>query len=186
MVGRLVGWLVGWLVGVVGVVGCWLLVVGAESELKKKVAALAGLAEVKEKRTKAQLKSMLNKYSHLFMTKGMAIEGTVKTHHRIQLKKDFKIQHYPPQRLGTKQRETQEEEVRKLFAMGVIRRSSSPWAARMLLVKKPDGSWRPCIDYRGLNAVTVRDPYPLPLIDDVLEKIGTGNVFSKALYLSDG
>ena len=90
----------------------------AEGELKKKVAALAGLVKAKEKRTRAQLKHMLNKYSHLFMTKGMAIEGTVKTQHRIQLKKDFRVQHYPPQRLGTKQRETQEEEVRKLFTMG--------------------------------------------------------------------
>ena len=50
----------------------------------------------------AQLKHMLKKYSHLFMTKGMAISGTVKTKHRIQLKKDFQAQHYPPQCLGAK------------------------------------------------------------------------------------
>ena len=63
--------------------------------------------------------------------------------------------------------------------MGVNRRSSSPWASRMLLVKKPDGSWRPCIDYRGLNSMTIRDSYPLPIIDDVLSKVGAGKVFSK-------
>ena len=123
---------------------------------------------------------MLAKNEDLFMTKGMKIAGTVKTTHRIiQLKDNFKIQHYPPQRLGGKQKEAQEKEVIKLIEMGVIRRSASPWAARMLLVKKPDGSWRPCIDYRGLNTMTVRDSYPLPIIDDVLAKVGTGKVFSK-------
>ena len=63
---------------------------------------------------------------------------------------------------GIKQKETQEEEVRKLCNMGDIRRSSSPWAARMLLVKKPeDGSWRPCIDYRGLNSITIKRLLPI-------------------------
>jgi len=81
--------------------------------------------------------------------------------------------------LGIKQKETHEEEVRKLCNMGVNRRSSSPWAARMLLVKKPDGSWRPCIDYRGLNSMTIRDSYPLPLFDAVLGKVGSGKIFSK-------
>ena len=79
------------------------------------------------------------------MTKGMKIAGTVKTKHGIELKDGAKIQHYPPQRLNAKQKEAQEKEVIKLTQMRVLRRSSSPWAARMLLVKKPDGSWRPCI-----------------------------------------
>ena len=71
------------------------------------------------------------------MTKGIIIAGTVKTEHHIDLKEGYKVQQYPPpQRLGIKQKETQEEEVRKLCNMGDIRRSSSPWAARMLLVKK--------------------------------------------------
>ena len=109
----------------------------------------------------------------------MKIAGTGKTTHRIQLKDNYKIQHYPPQRLGEKQKEAQEKEVIQLIEMGVIRRSSSTWAARMLLVQKPDGSWRPCIDYRGLNTMTVKDSYPLPIIDDVLAKVGTGKVFSK-------
>ena len=125
------------------------------------------------------MKKLLKKHGDLFMTKGMKIAGTVKTTHSIQLKEGFKVKHFPPQRLAAKQKETQEGEVKKLFDMGVIRRSSSPWAARMLLVKKPDGSWRPCIDYRGLNSVTVRDSYPLPIIDDVLAQVGTGKVFSK-------
>ena len=67
-----------------------------------------------------------------FMTKGMAIQGTVKTQHHIDLKDGYRVQHYPPQRLGQKQKEVQEQEVKKLCNMGVIRRSSSPWAARML------------------------------------------------------
>ena len=49
------------------------------------------------------------------MTKGMKIEGTVKTTHRIDLKEGHKVQHYPPQRFGAKQKEAQEEEVLFLF-----------------------------------------------------------------------
>lgn len=68
-------------------------------------------------------------------------------------------------------------EVRKqctdLFANGRVRVSSSPYAAPVLLVRKPDGSMRMCIDYRGLNEFTVKDAYPLPRIDELLERLRT-------------
>ena len=60
------------------------------------------------------------------MTKGVKIAGTVKTKHRIELKEGCKVQHYPPQRLGAKQKEAQEKNFNMLLNMGVIRRSSSP------------------------------------------------------------
>ena len=60
-----------------------------------------------------------------------------------------------------------------LFANGRVRVSSSPYAAPIILVRKPDGSMRMCVDYRGLNEFTVKDAYPLPRIDELLEELRT-------------
>ena len=62
---------------------------------------------------------------------------------------------------------------------GVIQESVSEWASSPVLIRKRDGTVRWCIDYRGLNNVTVKDVFPLPLVDDCLDTIA-GNVwFSK-------
>jgi hypothetical protein len=61
----------------------------------------------------------------------------------------------------------------------IVRRSDSPWSAPLHMVRKPDGSWRPCGDYRRLNLVTVPDSYPLPNVLDFTEKLPGCVIFSK-------
>lgn len=60
----------------------------------------------------------------------------------------------------------------------VIRNSTSPWNAPVVLARKKDGTWRFCVDYRGLNQVTVRDMYPLPRIDDALDALSSAKYFT--------
>ncbi|CAF4641581.1 unnamed protein product [Rotaria sp. Silwood2] len=68
---------------------------------------------------------------------------------------------------------------------GIISPSNSPWASPVVIVKKRDGSPRFCIDYRNLNSITQKDVYPLPSIDDVIERLNGSHIFSK-LYLRSG
>ena len=60
-------------------------------------------------------------------------------------------------------------QLQELLSKGFIRPSASPWGAPVLFVKKKDGSFRMCIDYRKLNKVTVKNKYPFPHIDDLFD-----------------
>ena len=62
---------------------------------------------------------------------------------------------------------------------GWIRRSTSPAGALVIFVPKKDGSLRLCVDYRGLNKVTLKDRTPLPLIGEMLERLGSAVIFTK-------
>jgi hypothetical protein len=66
-----------------------------------------------------------------------------------------------------------------LLSKGLIRRSVSPWRAPVLFTRKKDGSWRMCVDYRGLNAVTIKNKYPLHHIEILFQRLKGAKVFSK-------
>ncbi|GJW28671.1 hypothetical protein Tco_0045546 [Tanacetum coccineum] len=70
-------------------------------------------------------------------------------------------------------------QLQELSDRGFIRPSTSPWGAPVLFVKKKDGSFRMCIDYRELNKLTVKNRYPLPRIDDLFDQLQGSSVYSK-------
>ena len=63
------------------------------------------------------------------------------------------------------------KQVQELLEKGFIRPNTSPCGSPIVLVRKKDGSWRMCIDYRALNKITIKNRYPLPRIDDLLEQL---------------
>nr|GEZ76333.1 retrotransposon protein, putative, Ty3-gypsy subclass [Tanacetum cinerariifolium] len=71
------------------------------------------------------------------------------------------------------------KQLQELSDKGFIRPSSSPWGASVLFVKKKDGSFRMCIDYRELNKLTVKNRYPLPRINDLFDQLQGSSVYSK-------
>jgi hypothetical protein len=74
-----------------------------------------------------------------------------------------------PYRMSVDELEELKKQFRELSNKGYIRPSASPWGSPILFVKKKDGSMRMCIDYQNLNVVTVKNKYPLPRIDDLLD-----------------
>ncbi|GJW86837.1 hypothetical protein Tco_0162177 [Tanacetum coccineum] len=76
-----------------------------------------------------------------------------------------------PYRLAPSEMKELSEQLKELSDKGFIRPSSSPWGAPVLFVKKKDGSFRMCIDYRELNKLTVKNRYPLPRIDDLFDQL---------------
>lgn len=75
-------------------------------------------------------------------------------------------------------REIVDAEILKLEKQGVVEKSNSPWSSQVVLVKKKDGSWRVCVDYRRLNAITVKDAYPIPRIEDDLDALAGSKWFT--------
>ena len=90
---------------------------------------------------------------------------------------DFSIELYPgtnpisiaPYRMAPVELKELNIQLQEFQSKGFIWPSTSPWGALVLFVKKKDGSLRFCVDYRKLNKVTVKNKYPLPLIDDLFE-----------------
>ncbi|KAK2917592.1 hypothetical protein Q8A73_004338 [Channa argus] len=90
-----------------------------------------------------------------------------------------------PHRLPLVKRQAAQELIESMVANDIIEPSDSPWAAPMVMVRKKTGKWRPCVDYRRLNAVTKKDSYPLPRIDDALDYVA-GSCWFSSLDLRSG
>lgn len=84
-----------------------------------------------------------------------------------------------PYRMSPLELKELKSQLEELIDKQFIRPSASPWGAPVLLVKKKDRSMRLCVDYRQLNKITIKNKYPLPRIDDLLDQMRGASVFSK-------
>ena len=123
------------------------------------------------------LQSLMDKHSDLFAANSTDIGRIEIEKHRIRTKDHLPISQRPYDQSIANERET-ERQVSDLISKGLVRESTSPWAAPVTLVDKKDGAKRLCIDYRRLNSITIDDKQPLPKIQFVINKLRGSRFFT--------
>lgn len=122
-----------------------------------------------------KIKDVFDRYHQVLPTESFI--GNVNTGKlEIKLKSDKNI-NYRLYRLAEVEREKVKNIVNDLLRAGIIRESDSSYASPVLLVKKRDGGDRMCVDYRALNSIIEKERYPLPLIQDEIDRLGKANFF---------
>lgn len=124
-----------------------------------------------------ELKTLINEYSDIMSRSEDDLGRTGVVKHKIDTGSARPIKQ-PPRRLPFQKREEARQIVTEMEKAGVIRKSTSAWASPVVLVRKKNGNWRFCVDYRRLNDITVKDAYPLPRIDDILDTLSGAKYFS--------
>ncbi|KAK4407690.1 Transposon Ty3-G Gag-Pol polyprotein [Sesamum angolense] len=124
------------------------------------------------------LSTQLTAYSDIFEEpQGLPPQRTIQ--HQIVLKPDAVLKKMHPYRYSYSQKNEIETIVKSMLKQGIIQPNQSPFGSPILLVKKKDGTWRMCIDYRYLNSLTVKYNFPIPIIDELLDELHGACYFSK-------
>ena len=104
--------------------------------------------------------------------------------HEIELEPGHAPPSRPTYRLSPPEMDELKKQLEELLAQGFIRPSVSPYGAPILFVRKKDGTLRMCVDYRALNKITIKNKYPLPRIDELLDRLHGAKYFSKLDLMS--
>ena len=123
-----------------------------------------------------ELNTLLSEFADIFQdTPGK----TNMCKHQITLVPGFKPVASTPYRLHPERATLVEQEIDQMLKMGIITRSDSPWASPIVVVPKTDGSIRLCVNYRKVNSMSVPDPFPLPRVEDLVDKVGQAKYLTK-------
>jgi transposase InsO family protein len=127
---------------------------------------------------------LISEYSDVFSMNDMDIGFTGLVKHKIVLNNEepFKQRH---RRIPPSMYSEVRNHLKQLLDSSVIKKSQSPWASNIVLVRKKDKSLRLCVDYRQLNERTIKDAYALPRIEELLDNLG-GNTFYSVLDMKSG
>ena len=125
----------------------------------------------------SSLTDVLNRHKHVFSANDFDIGNCSEFKHRIDLidERPFKQRH---RRIPPPMIEEVRQHIEELLANNIIRRSMSPWASAVVLVRKKNGKLRMCIDYRALNSRTIKDAYALPRPEDIFDSLHGSKWFS--------
>ncbi|UYV74813.1 hypothetical protein LAZ67_12001112 [Cordylochernes scorpioides] len=136
--------------------------VNREREVEENEEPRFQINENSSPKEQKELKQVLERYGDLFSSR---LGRTNLAKHRIDTEDAKPIKH-KPYRVSAKERGIIKDQIDEMLTEGIIRPSSSPWSFPVILVKKRDGKYRFCVDYRKLNNVTVKYVYSIPRIDE--------------------
>ncbi|XP_056850923.1 uncharacterized protein LOC108825184 [Raphanus sativus] len=125
------------------------------------------------------LERLLDSYTDVFDEPSTLPPYRAGFNHKIPLEAGSNPVNLRPYRYSSIQKDSIDKMIQDMLSQGIIQYSASPYASPIVLVKKKDGSWRLCVDYRGLNKQTIKDKYPIPLLEDLLDELGGSKYFSK-------
>jgi len=123
-----------------------------------------------------ELKDLLQRYSDVFAENPGRTNLTV---HHIDIALGTKPIRSLPYRLNPTKTEYLKVELKKLQELGIIEESDSPWSSPVVMVPKPDNTLRLCTDFRKINSVTTADPFPMPRVDDLIDRVGKAKFLTK-------
>ena len=125
-----------------------------------------------------ELQHLLEAYDDVFQTP-TSLPPSRPFDHNIQLipgAQPINVGHY---RYSPTQKDEIEKQVAEMLQNGIIKSSSSTYASPVLLVRKKDATWRFCVDYRHLNAQTVKNKHPMPIVEELIDELAGAQWFSK-------
>jgi len=145
---------------------------------QKKKKTVAAASKRGPSARQLQMDKIVEEYEDIFTSPaGVPLHCQVK--HSIDLTPGAPLPNGPIYRRSVLENNEIRRQIQELLEKGHIRPSSSPCGSPIVLVQKKDGTWRLCIDYRALNKITVRNRYPIPRIDDLLDQLKGAKYFSK-------
>ena len=140
------------------------------ADIEKKVEMIAGKSRKEPKQT------IMEMYPNLF--KGL---GKIEPEHHIKLKKDISPKVHPPRKIPASLQQKIKEELDNMEKTGVIRKINEPteWVNSLVVVEKPSGGLRICLDPRDLRKAIKREYYQIPIFEDIASRLSGAKLFTK-------
>ncbi|CAF1640944.1 unnamed protein product, partial [Didymodactylos carnosus] len=130
-------------------------------------------------RNQQQIENLINEYTDVFSDEVKDLPPKRDVDHEIKLVDNTTPPFQPIHRMSPLELAELKQQLTELVEKGYIRPSKSPYGAPVLFAKKKDGSLRMCVDYRALNKITIKNKYPLPRIDEMLDQLNGAKIFSR-------